>query len=146
MSDRTDRAGDLRLRQTKAESLLWQVLRAKRFCGLKFRRQHPIGPFFADFACTELQLVIEIDGGYHEAVEASDRSRQDYLEQEGWRVLRFTNEDVIDDVEAVAIAIAGQLGLELEFRGRKLQQEPPGKAPLSNPLPRGERGLFCQGK
>ena len=120
MSDRTDRARDLRQRRTKAESLLWQVLRAKRFCGLKFRRQHPIGPFIADFACPELNCVIEDDGGYHECVEASDRSRQAFLENEGWRVLRFTNEDVLDDVEAVAIAIVRQLGLEREFGGRKL--------------------------
>ena len=121
MSDCTDRARDLRQRQTKAESLLWQVLRAKRFCGLKCRRQHPIGPFFVDFACVELQCVFEIDGGYHEAVEDSDRSRQAFLEQQGWRVLRFTNEDVLDNVEAVAIAIARRLGLEPEFRGRKLR-------------------------
>lgn len=128
MSQKTDRARELRQQQTKAESLLWQVLRAKRFCGLKFRRQHPIGPFFADFGCRELRCIIELDGGYHENVYESDVSRQEYLENEGWRVIRFANEDVLEDIEAVAVSIARQLGFESTV------------APLPSPLPSGERG------
>jgi very-short-patch-repair endonuclease len=120
MSQTTERTRELRQRQTKAESLLWQVLRAKRFCRLKFRRQHPVGPFFADFACTEIKCLIELDGGYHDCVEESDAARQDYLENEGWRVIRFVNEDVLRDVESVAVSIARQLGLELTVRGKKL--------------------------
>lgn len=119
MSETANRARELRSRQTRAESLLWQVLRAKRLSGLKFRRQHPIGPFFADFACPEMWCIVEIDGGYHDAVHEEDRSRQAYLEDAGWRVLRFTNEDVLDDVEAVAIGIARELGVEATFRGRR---------------------------
>ena len=116
--DATVRARELRQRQTKAESLLWNVLRAKRLCDKKFRRQHPIAPFFADFACVELRLIVEIDGGYHDYAYEDDVYRQAYLERKGWRVLRYTNELVLEDVEAVAIAIAKELGLEPEFRPR----------------------------
>ena len=115
----THRARDLRARQTEAESLLWYVLRARRLCGLKFRRQYPIAPFVVDFACIEKKLVIEIDGGYHDYVYEKDDSRQRKIEAEGWDVIRFSNEDVLADVEAVAIAITKHLGLEPEFRGRK---------------------------
>lgn len=115
----TKRARELRIRQTKAESLLWYVLRGRRLCGLKFRRQFPIEPYIADFACIERRLVIEIDGGYHDYVYANDLSRQQRIEACGWQVLRFSNEDVRGDVEAVAIAIAKHLELEPEFRGRK---------------------------
>ena len=64
-------------------------------------------------------MVIEIDGGYHDYVYENDQSRQHKIQAEGWDVIRFANEDVLEDVEAVAIAIARQLGLQPEFRGRK---------------------------
>ena len=115
----TERARELRARQTEAESLLWYALRGRRLCGLKFRRQFPIEPFIADFACVEKRLVVEIDGGYHDYVYEEDQARQRHLESEGWQVYRFSNEDVLGDVEAVAIAIARHLGMEPEFRGRK---------------------------
>lgn len=115
----TERTRELRARQTEAESLLWYVLRARRLCGLKFRRQYPIEPFIADFACIEKKLVVEIDGGYHDYVYEGDMTRQEKIEAEGWEVLRFSNEDVHSDVEAVAIAIARHLGLEPVFRGRR---------------------------
>jgi very-short-patch-repair endonuclease len=115
----TEKARDLRARQTKAESLLWNVLRGRRLCRLKFRRQYPIPPFIVDFACIEKKLVIEIDGGYHDYVYANDLSRQARIEAEGWTVIRFSNEDVLEDVEAVAIAIARHLKMKLEFRRRK---------------------------
>jgi len=109
----TARARDLRGRQTEAESLLWYALRARRLCGLKFRRQFPIQPFIADFAC------VEIDGGYHDYIYDEDKSRQEHIESEGWDVIRFSNEDVLGDVEAVAIGIAKHLGLDPVFRGQK---------------------------
>ncbi|GIW93854.1 MAG: hypothetical protein KatS3mg110_1895 [Pirellulaceae bacterium] len=100
------KARELRARQTKAERLLWNVLRNRRLCGLRFRRQHPIGPFIVDFACIEKRIVIELDGGYHDDVYDSDLRRQKKIERMGWLMLRFRNEDVLRDAEAVAIAIA----------------------------------------
>ena len=111
----TENARNLRAAQTKAESLLWYVLRGRRLCGLKIRRQYPIDPFIADFACIEKKLIIEIDGGYHDCVDERDKSRQKRLESSGWRVLRFSNEVVLSDVEAVALAIARFLELDAEF-------------------------------
>ena len=115
---RTTRNRELRQRQTKAESLIWTVLRAKRLAGLKFRRQHAIGPYIVDFACIEKDVVIELDGGYHEHQYEKDRVRQAFLESEGWQVIRFSNEDVLSDVEAVAISIARQMGVAPVFKGR----------------------------
>ena len=88
---------------TLAEDMLWQVLRRKGL-GVKFRRQHPIDEFIADFVCLDEQLVIEVDGGYHELPEQreDDERRTAILGQRGFRVLRFTNEEVlyhIDDVK-----------------------------------------------
>ena len=114
----TARARDLRVRQTDAESLLWYVLRGRRLCGLKFRRQYPIEPFIADFACVEKRLAVEIDGGYHDYVDEKDEKRQKIIEALGWKVIRFSNEDVLDDVDSVAVAIAKSLGLEPTFRGK----------------------------
>jgi very-short-patch-repair endonuclease len=108
----TARARELRTRQTEAEAQLWSVLRGRRLSGLKFRRQFPIPPFIADFVCVEHQLVVELDGGYHDYVASSDASRQSRLEQQGWRVVRFTNEEVLENLEGVAIAIYRSLGLE----------------------------------
>ena len=116
----TNRARELRQRQTKAESLLWDVVRAKRLSGLKFRRQYAIGPFFADFACVARKLIVELDGGYHDYQYADDLARQSFLEDQGWSVIRFSNEDVLKDVEAVAISIAKQLGLDVSF-GRRVR-------------------------
>ena len=124
----TTSARDLRARQTKAESLLWSVLRGRRLCGLKFRRQHPIPPFIADFVCIDKQLIIELDGGYHDMIGEADRSRQSLLENRSWTVLRFRNEDLIKDVDAVAIGIAKSLGLDASFRGKPLTwRRPPCK-------------------
>ncbi|MBM83297.1 MAG: DNA methyltransferase [Planctomycetaceae bacterium] len=102
----TQRARDLRARQTKAKGLLWAALRNRKLCGLKFRRQFPIDEFIVDFACIQHDLVVEIDGGYHDYVVGQDASRQKKIESLGWRVVRFANEDVLDDVDAVAVAIA----------------------------------------
>jgi primosomal protein N' (replication factor Y) len=87
-------ARDLRRNMTDGERLLWYFLRAKRFAGCKFRRQHPIGPFIADFACVEHRLVVEADGGQHAGSE-SDASRTRWLESAGWLVMRFWNDDIM---------------------------------------------------
>jgi very-short-patch-repair endonuclease len=112
------RARELRRLQTEAEGLLWSLLRARQVCGLKFRRQHPIGPFFADFACVSHRIVVELDGGYHDQTQADDRQRQNYLHSHGWKVVRFSNGDVLQDAEVVARAIAHELGLSYTFTGR----------------------------
>ncbi len=112
-------ARKLREQQTEAESLLWSVLRGRRLCGLKFRRQHPIEPFYADFACVEQKLIVEIDGGYHDYTFQADASRQAKMENEGWEFFRVSTEDVLEDLEAVARGIAGHLGLTPEFKPRQ---------------------------
>ena len=117
---RTERSRELRSRQTKAESWIWTVLRGKRLAGLKFRRQHPVGPYFADFACVEKDAVVELDGGYHDVQYEKDRQRQAFLESEGWQVIRFSNEEVLADVEAVAISIARQIDVEPVFKGKRV--------------------------
>ncbi len=95
-----------KLKMTNAEQLLWNEIRAHRFCGLKFRRQVPLGPYIADFLCVEKKLIIELDGKSHEEKKSYDERRTKYLEERGLRVLRFTNDDVEDDVEIVLKRIA----------------------------------------
>ena len=114
----TARARSLRDSETKSERLLWSILRGKQLSNLKFRRQHPIGPFFADFACVSKRLVVEIDGGYHDAIGQSDLDRQAYLQHHGWEVMRVADEEVEKDAEAVARGIAKQLGMSYEFTKR----------------------------
>ncbi len=98
----------LRQRLTPAEELMWELLRGRRFLGLKFRRQYRIERFFVDFGCREQRLVIELDGEVHETPEqaASDENRDDYLRQTRHTVLRFTNQQVFDQTEWVLEEIA----------------------------------------
>jgi very-short-patch-repair endonuclease len=77
--------------------------------GVKFRRQFPIGPFVADFACLEHRLVIEVDGGQHASRTQADEFRTARLEEEGWRVLRFWNNEVLENTEGVMERIAMEL-------------------------------------
>jgi len=98
-------ARELRGQQTDAEQLLWNMLRAKRFLGHKFRRQHPIEPYILDFYCDELKLAIELDGGQHAEQQNYDEHRTRALEACGIRVLRFWNNDVLAQTEAVLEAI-----------------------------------------
>ncbi len=91
----------LRRRPTNAEAVLWRHLRAKRFEGLKFRRQQPIGAYIVDFVCFERRLVIEVDGGAHALEEIKDRKRDSSLRGEGFRVLRFWNNDVFQNIDGV---------------------------------------------
>jgi very-short-patch-repair endonuclease len=89
---RTDRARRLRRDQTRVESQLWQALR---------NRQLPIDRYFADFACVEAKLVIELDGGQHHAAEAYDAARTEVIEHAGYRVLRFRNIEVVESLPDV---------------------------------------------
>ncbi|WP_027146345.1 endonuclease domain-containing protein [Mesorhizobium sp. WSM3626] len=99
---------------TDAELKLWNELRAHRLMGLGFRRQFPIAGYIADFACPQKKLVVELDGSQHGDAElaAADTFRTTRLEQDGWTVLRFWNDDVIRDIDNVCqhIVIVAGLG------------------------------------
>jgi very-short-patch-repair endonuclease len=107
---------------TDAETKIWQRLRAHRFQNLSFRRQLPVGPYVVDFVCLEARLIIEIDGGQHAVEEASyDQKRDAWLRAEGFRILRFWNNDVLKNLRGVLERVA------------EASQEPP---PPSLTLPR----------
>lgn len=91
------RARDLRGRMTNAEEIVWRALRGRKFLGLKFRRQMPLGSYIVDFACVERRLVVECDGRTHDNDDrrAHDMRRDAWLRENGWRVLRLTDERVI---------------------------------------------------
>ena len=96
-----EQALKMRAGQTRAEQRLWQELRGGRINGLRFRRQHPVGRFIADFYCVQAALVIEVDGPVHERQVDSDAERDAYLQAMGLRVLRFTNLEVLSETGAV---------------------------------------------
>ena len=99
------KAKALRREQTPAEQALWRLLRSKQLDGLKFRRQHPIGPYIADFACYSAKLVVELDGGQHADNVEHDEKRTEALTRDGWRVLRFWNPDVLRDPQSIVETI-----------------------------------------
>jgi very-short-patch-repair endonuclease len=118
------RAKDMRSQATDAEHRLWQILRAHRFAGYKFRRQVPIEFYIADFVCFAERLIIELDGGQH-ADSASDVKRDAFLRSQGFRILRIWNNNVFENEEGV-----GELILEA-------LRSPP----LPNPSPARGEGL-----
>ena len=95
------KARSLRRNSTSAEQTLWQYLRHKRFKSLKFRRQYPIGPYIVDFVCLNKKLIIELDGSQHLKQVAYDTERTEYLEYLGFRVLRFWNNEVLNQLPSV---------------------------------------------
>ena len=95
------RAREFRKNPTLAEQTLWQYLKARKLAGLKFRRQHAVGPFIVDFYCHALQLVIEVDGEVHKQQQEYDEQREIWLREQGLRVLRFSNEEVLGNTEMV---------------------------------------------
>ncbi|MBE9070921.1 endonuclease domain-containing protein [Leptolyngbya cf. ectocarpi LEGE 11479] len=103
------RARELRLRQTSAEEILWECLRARRFYGYKFRRQHNIGRFIADFYCHEGGLVIEVDGPIHDLQSEKDDMRDAWMESVGLQVLRVRNWQVLEGLEGVLVMILERL-------------------------------------
>ena len=94
---------------TDAERRLWFQVCNRHLAGYRFRRQHPIGPYFADFACVERHLVVELDGGQHLAGQAADRRRTADLQHRGWRVIRFWDDDVLKHPQLVLEAILLEL-------------------------------------
>jgi adenine-specific DNA-methyltransferase len=95
------RARKLRLHLTDAERRLWPHLRLRRVSGHRFRRQVPIGPYIADFACLDPRIVVEVDGGQHALEKNYDTKRDAFLKEQGFRVLRFWANDVLTQTEAV---------------------------------------------
>ena len=116
-------AKSMRTNSTEAEHRLWQLLRAHRFAGHKFRRQVPLDFYIADFVCFARRLIVEVDGGQH-ADRATDKRRDAFLKAQGFRVLRIWNDELFTNEEGVMTGILNALHLP----------------PLPNPLPRGERG------
>ena len=117
------RARSMRSEQTPAEARLWSLLRAHRFSHVKFTRQVVVAPYILDFAARQRKIAIEIDGDTHGRALQYDAARTAYLESKGYSVIRFTNAEVMGNIEGVAEVISGALAT----------------APLPGPLPRGER-------
>lgn len=123
----------LRHDSTDAERLIWSRLRAHRLAGFKFNRQAPIGPYIVDFACFEEKLVIELDGGQHgEAVER-DKQRDEWLSCQGFRVLRFWNNEVLGNLEGVLTRVLEVL--ELSPSRRLSPSRPFSFSPSPQPAP-----------
>jgi very-short-patch-repair endonuclease len=99
----TDRARELRRNSTAAEQKLWAFLKGRQVGNAKFVRQEPIGRYFADFACRKAKLIIEIDGVTHSTIgeKAKDAKRTAELEKMGYRVVRFSNEEIFGDLEPI---------------------------------------------
>jgi very-short-patch-repair endonuclease len=116
----------LRRSQTDAERKLWSRLRDRRLAGTRFRRQHPIGPYIADFCCTEAKLIVEFDGGQHALKTGSDAERTAFLAGQGYSVIRFWDNEALTNTEGVLIRIIEALGVK-------------GPSPSPCPLPKGER-------
>ncbi len=114
-------ADDKRKNQTEAEQLLWEALRGKKLEGYKFRRQHVIDEFIVDFVCLRNKLVVEVDGGYHNKpeIKEADELRTNILNELGYRVIRFTNEQVIGDFESVLEQIHKELQSSPNLGGSK---------------------------
>jgi very-short-patch-repair endonuclease len=106
---RDHRAQELRREMSKTEWRLWYRLRGRQLNGFKFRRQVPLGPYFADFACLEATLVVEVDGEHHGEQFAYDARRDRWLGEMGFRVLRFWVTEVDENIEAVIETIADAL-------------------------------------
>ena len=105
----TTRARSLRSAMTDAERLLWYAIRGKQLNNHRFRRQHPIGNYIVDFACLKQNIVIELDGGQHQDQFEYDERRSAYLQAHGWQVLRFWNNDVLNNLDGVLAVIADKL-------------------------------------
>ena len=122
----TYRARALRQRATPAEQLLWQALRGRKIRKAKFRRQQPLGPYIADFACLKARLLIELDGGHHsqDRVAEKDAQRTLWLEKEGYRVIRFWNSELTDNLNGVLDTIYAALYGSLQTEALALPTPP----------------------
>ncbi|HEY1382405.1 MAG TPA: DUF559 domain-containing protein [Dongiaceae bacterium] len=103
-----ERARTLRKSMTPAERKIWRYLRLRQLDGHRFRRQVRIGPYIADFVCLQSLIVIEVDGGQHADAHTYDAQRDDYMRGQGFRVLRFWNNEVLSNMEGVWDTIAAE--------------------------------------
>ncbi|MBB3880006.1 very-short-patch-repair endonuclease [Sphingomonas pseudosanguinis] len=110
---------DPRLNPTDAERRLWRALSRRQIAGVRFNRQVPVGPYIADFAARSEKLIVEVDGGQHDERAAYDEARTRYLQAQGWRVIRFWNNDVLGNLEGVVATI------ERTLADRPSPQSPP---------------------
>ena len=135
-------ARELRKNMTDAEGFLWEVLRGQQL-GAKFRKQHPVGHYITDFACLSPKLIVELDGGQHaeEAAIIKDRVRTQFLEAQGFKVLRFWNHDVMQNTEAVLEVLYRAIHTPPPVGGRSgggREETPSVSSPHPNPPPTGE--------
>lgn len=130
MSQTRVRARQLRKNPTDAERLLWRKLRFWQVDGLKFRRQQPLGRYIVDFICLEKRLVIEVDGGQHSEQVAYDVERDTWLRDQGFKVLRFWNHDVLQNIDGVVDVVVKALR----------------NTPFLNPSPQGGRKKIARGR
>ncbi|MBU2341528.1 MAG: DUF559 domain-containing protein [Alphaproteobacteria bacterium] len=107
----TQRARELRNAATPAERMLWMHLSRSQL-GAKFSRQMPVGPYYADFLCRSHRLIVELDGHSHEMQTERDGARDAFLRREGYRVMRFTNDEVLNDMAGAVIAIQAALAAD----------------------------------
>ncbi len=128
----TQKARALRNSPTEAERALWRHLRLRQMDGHKFRRQQPLGRYIVDFICLEKRLIVELDGSQHAEQFAADAGRAAWLETQGFRVIRFWNQDVLQNMPAVREAIRQAL----------LEEYPP---PSPSPATGGGKGREGQG-
>ena len=98
----------LRREQTPAETRVWACLRNRGLGGHRWKRQQPIPPYVADFLCPDLKLIVEIDGGQHSANAEADAARTAYLAAQGYRLIRFWNYEVLEDLDAVCATILAE--------------------------------------
>ncbi len=125
-------ARQLRSNQTDTEQHLWYHLRAHRLQGLKFKRQVPIGPYIVDFVCLHAGVIVEVDGGQHADDATYDGKRDDFLTKRGFTVLRFWNDEVLKQTEAVLARIAdatGALSPDLSPESRREERASQGSNP-----------------
>ncbi|PCH67076.1 MAG: hypothetical protein COC01_06620 [Bacteroidetes bacterium] len=113
----------LRLNETEAEKVIWERLKKKQVMGYRFRRQHPIMYFIADFYCHTTKLIIEIDGKVHDIREQYeyDQGKDFELMEQGLRVLRFTNDQIFSDIDTVITTIKQELSNTQKFPKRNLE-------------------------
>ncbi|WP_449545110.1 endonuclease domain-containing protein [Lelliottia amnigena] len=104
-----EKSKQLRIEMTPEESRLWYLLRDRRFFGYKFRRQMPIGPYIVDFACFKASLIVELDGGQHQDDVEYDQRRSAFLNDNGWKVIRFWNNEFRSNEEGVLMVILEHL-------------------------------------